>query len=182
MLSYELFTVGDPLSSSQLASYRTLRLSALQTDPSSFSSNYARELAFTDDQWRERLDSPLKNNIIARTDEGSWVGMLSLVAPGGLPGASFPTNPGHTFVVFGMWVHPDHRGKGVGKRLLDTGLCWADKWAEDHLCGDALVVLTVGAHNVKARDLYACAGFEKFTVGDTEKAGRAVCMVRKCRP
>ena len=38
-----------------LRSYASLRLLSLQSDPSAFGSNYAREAAFTDMEWAERL-------------------------------------------------------------------------------------------------------------------------------
>lgn len=58
------------LSTDDWEKYRAFRLLALSTDPSAFSSTHSREVAMTDDQWKDRLrppvlpaDLPVKNNV-----------------------------------------------------------------------------------------------------------------------
>ncbi|KAN0074709.1 hypothetical protein V8E55_011758 [Tylopilus felleus] len=71
-------------------------------DPQAFGSNYAREVAFTEQVWRERVNSPFKRTIVASVTDashaeelgdvekkepgetGEWIGMASIVGPSGL--------------------------------------------------------------------------------------------------
>ncbi len=55
---------------------------------------------------------------------------------------------------FGVSVHPDHQGQGVGKRLIETLLQWARKNSQIEK-----VVLQVFATNKKAIELYKKIGF-----------------------
>jgi ribosomal protein S18 acetylase RimI-like enzyme len=50
---------------SLLQKSKTLRLKALQTDPSSFASNYAKEILFEDSIWEARLKNPLARTFVA---------------------------------------------------------------------------------------------------------------------
>jgi len=52
-----------------------------------------------------------------------------------------------------MGVHRDHRGQGLGARLLDTALSWAGAQ------GLAWVDLEVLSNNLPARRLYERSGF-----------------------
>ena len=54
----------------------------------------------------------------------------------------------------GMGVHPDHRGHGFGRRLLQAALSAA------HACGLERVELAVITSNAPAIALYRSAGFE----------------------
>ncbi|KAF2671613.1 hypothetical protein BT63DRAFT_422156 [Microthyrium microscopicum] len=44
---------------------KAIRLEALKTDPDAFGSTYEREVAFTDEQWAERLTNPLAQHVVA---------------------------------------------------------------------------------------------------------------------
>jgi len=55
--------------------------------------------------------------------------------------------------LLGMGVHRDHRAQGLGARLLDTALAWADAQ------GLAWVDLEVLSNNFPARRLYEHSGF-----------------------
>ncbi|KAG8214401.1 hypothetical protein J3R82DRAFT_9394 [Butyriboletus roseoflavus] len=90
MSTYTLFPIEHPVSPSQLAAYKTLRLASLQVDPQAFSSTYAREVAFSEDFWRQRLESPFKQTLVASVLEdagetGEWIGTASIVGPSDMP-------------------------------------------------------------------------------------------------
>lgn len=53
--NYSYVAVPNPPTSTDISRYRTLRLAALLTSPSSFSADYATEAAFSDEVWRQRL-------------------------------------------------------------------------------------------------------------------------------
>lgn len=58
-------------------------------------------------------------------------------------------------VSFGMFVVDGHRGRGVGRSLLDAGIGWAVDTIGAHK-----VTLEVWPHNQAALALYRSAGFE----------------------
>lgn len=93
---------------------RALRLHALQTDPSAFSSSYEYELAFSDEVWIARLTSAYARDgnltLFAELD-GELVGMA---------GASWSTKAKlrHVAEVYGVYVAPEMRGEGIAARLM----------------------------------------------------------------
>jgi len=60
--------------------YKAFRLLALKTDPDSFGSNYAREIAFTDETWYNRLANPQVNTFLA-FQEDQVVCTVSIAGP-----------------------------------------------------------------------------------------------------
>ncbi len=85
---------------------------------------------------------------IAEDMEGRFLGYLLLGEGGG-----FLTAEPHGFV-FDVWVAPEHRGKGIGKHLMD----WATNWAKSK--GFTKLKLEVAESNPGARHVYESLGFE----------------------
>jgi len=186
MPTYTVFPIEPPVSPSQLVAYKTLRLTSLQVDPQAFGSNHARELAFSDDFWRERLDSPFKQTVVASVldaskvdskeagEAGQWIGTASIVGPSDMPpsvlapleeaGVGANWEP---YCLYAMWVHPAHRGKGVAAQLTKACLEWARtnvdpnlKFSSENSEGFEKVVLPlVHVDNVAGHALYSRAGF-----------------------
>jgi ribosomal protein S18 acetylase RimI-like enzyme len=73
-------------------------------------------------------------------DDGSIVGAIGVDDYGGVAS-------------FGMWVASSHRGRGVGRALLDAAVTWAAG------AGAHKVTLEVWPHNGPAIALYRSAGF-----------------------
>jgi len=127
-------------------SWREVRLRALQDAPTAFGSTYDREAAFTEADWRGRLGGEAP--AVLAVHEGRAVGLT----------AGFSDRPGWLHVV-AMWVDPDWRGNGIGRRLLDRVVVWAGEHGlRAHLD------VTVG--NDAARRLYEDYGF--VATGETE--------------
>jgi GNAT superfamily N-acetyltransferase len=124
------------------ATWRDLRLRALQDSPSAFGSTYAREAAWGEASWRERLTptEPTDVAVIAYRDGGA-VGM----------GGGFGDLPGFVHVV-AMWTDPAHRGHGVGAAVLDALAVWAEERG-------FRLHLDVNTANDGARALYERAGY-----------------------
>ncbi|HEX8097885.1 MAG TPA: GNAT family N-acetyltransferase [Pyrinomonadaceae bacterium] len=102
------------------------------------------------EQWRQRLASPPEGtyNLVAVAD-GSVVGMLGL--------HTFPNRPRRRHAAtFGMCVHGQWQGKGVGAALLRACLDLADNWL--NLTRLELEVFT---DNEPAIRLYERFGFER---------------------
>ena len=96
---------------------RDLRLRALESDPLAFGSTLAQERALDDERWRDRATSESESSTSAR-----WVAEDT---SGRLVGSLVIAEVERKVYVFGMWVEPQHRGWGIGARLLDAGLTWA---------------------------------------------------------
>jgi ribosomal protein S18 acetylase RimI-like enzyme len=122
---------------------RDVRLAALAEAPYAFGSTYAREAAFTEEQWRGRLASRAVT-LFAFADE------LADGQPAGLAGVY--EEDGVADIV-SMWVRPAARGHGVGEALVMAAADWAK--ARDH----ETLYLWVTESNDAARKLYERCGF-----------------------
>ncbi|MFG3256155.1 GNAT family N-acetyltransferase [Streptomyces sp. NPDC048172] len=126
------------------ALYRRVRLAALADAPEAFGSTLARESAFTDVRWRERLAGG--GVFLAEGPEG----------PRGLAGVlrHGPEGAGHlTGHLVSMWVAPEARGTGTADQLVTFALDRASAW------GLRAMSLDVATGNVAAERLYARHGF-----------------------
>lgn len=184
-MHYTLFPVAEMES---LEKFKALRLTSLKIDPSSFGSTYEREIAFTPELWMKRLTSPFKRTFIASVDDQqdstneTWVGMVSILGPSELiPAVLEPFERAgvgadwNMYMVAGMWVHPAHRGRGVGTRLVKEGLEWArtnvDPKNDTEGTRDKMVLLQVKGHNASGRALYQKAGFTDLSTMPSDKEG-----------
>jgi RimJ/RimL family protein N-acetyltransferase len=120
---------------------REVRLRALAADPAAFGSTLAREQAFDDGVWRERVGAG--RTFLARCD-GVVVGL-----------ASFFVEPGREDEreLVGMWVAPEARRSGVAPALVEAVRRAAA--AE----GAARLTLFIAEGNEPARRLYERLGF-----------------------
>ena len=98
--------------------FKDVRLRALQEAPTAFSSTYAKEAAFPDEEWKKRA---------MRWSGGGSVGFLAFDGDRGC-GMVFSfaeeLNPLRAQVV-SMWVAPEVRRDGVGRRLIEAVAEWA---------------------------------------------------------
>jgi ribosomal protein S18 acetylase RimI-like enzyme len=127
---------------------RRVRLRALAADPDSFGSTYDREAAFPERTWAERVERS------SAGDEASTLLALRGDEPVGLVTAIRDEVQQDLFHVFGMWVAPEARREGIGRRLLDEIEAWIVS------CGGAGVQLSVTDAATAARRLYESAGYE----------------------
>ena len=122
------------------ATWRDLRLRALQDSPSAFGSTYERERAFDEATWRERMRGHDGVSVLAWLD-GTAVGM----------GGGFQDLPGFLHVV-AMWTDPAYRRRGLSILVLDVVVDRA-------LAAGRRVVLDVARGNPAARRAYERSGF-----------------------
>jgi ribosomal protein S18 acetylase RimI-like enzyme len=126
---------------------RDVRLAALAEAPHAFASSHAREVAFTEQQWRGRINER-SVMFFARVDSADSV--PAAPAPAGLAGVYVEDGSAN---LVSMWVHPAARGLGVGKALVEA----AAAWAKAH--GFSTLFLWVTESNTSARRLYDGCGF-----------------------
>lgn len=104
---------------------RSTRLTALRDSPDAFVATVEEEEQLEEGFWRERLSR--SRRLVAEVD-GSVVGLVSLGtgADRGDPDVSLGE-------LFGLWVAPEYRGKGVAWQLVQAGADTARQDGRTHL-------------------------------------------------
>jgi ribosomal protein S18 acetylase RimI-like enzyme len=136
------------LAAADWAALKAARLSALAEAPHAFASTLERELAFTEDTWRDRAGSGLTF--------GAWQGGTIVGLVTGLPegqAAALPEGQAADWHLVGMWVSQQVRGSGIGDQLVGAVCARARK------AGAANVTLWVTEVNGRARAFYRRLGF-----------------------
>jgi GNAT superfamily N-acetyltransferase len=121
--------------------FREVRLAALRDAPYAFGSTYERESVADERNWRERLAN--RTQLVAEI-EGGVAGMAAGIR-----------SDESSAALISMWVAPPARGKGVGSRLVNAVLDWAEQEGYDS------VSLWVTDGNVVAERLYERCGFTR---------------------
>lgn len=139
--------------------YREIRLAALRTDPGAFGSNFDREAAFDEATWRRRLTvGPDGRPLAVFVDEvDNGEGGARAVGTAGIVYTEWDTEP----MIIGMWVRPEARGLGAGRRLVEATVGWAVARNEPG------VLLWVVKGNDPALALYRACGFTATGNTDT---------------
>ena len=142
------------LSPSHAQAYRALMLDAYARHPEAFTSSVDERAALPLAWWAARL-SPAADAL-----EVVWAAMDDDTIQG-VAGLSFERREKvrHKATLFGMYVRPEQRGRGLGRQLVLAALAHAQASA-----GVTQVQLTVTEGNASAIDLYRSAGFEVWGI------------------
>ncbi|MDN4494727.1 GNAT family N-acetyltransferase [Ureibacillus aquaedulcis] len=133
--------------------YQALRLRALQTDAESFGSTYEREVHFTIEVIQERIRQAEDRYVLgAFQEDGSLVGVVRFMR-------ATDRKSRHKGDIYGMYVAPEVRGQGVGKKLLVEVITRAKEFD-----GVEQIHLQVVTKNASAKKLYMSLGFETYGV------------------
>ncbi|MFC5661430.1 GNAT family N-acetyltransferase [Kitasatospora misakiensis] len=139
---------------------REVRLAQLQDTPMAFLETYETALAHGEEEWHAR---------VRRVNEPGSVGLVAVAGPGAGSGPDEETDAGawvgtmigftpepDAALLFGVWVHPEHRGRdrGVTDALLDAIVAWARE------TGARRLRLTVHEENTRAAAFYRRRGFD----------------------
>lgn len=98
--------------------YRAVRLQALATDPSVFSSTHAAESVYPDTKWQETLLNP-DLGVFGLFDGKTVIGLTGIAvkrhvaADGSIAG------------LWGSWIDPAYRGQGLSSLMYQARLDWA---------------------------------------------------------
>ena len=133
---------------------RTLRLFALQDTPMAFGMDYDTEAQTTLEAWQTRCTPTEISTIFVIEDDekpNTLLGMAGIRSDG-------RPKTGHVGFIWGVFVHPEARGKGDAKRLIEQCLAWA---REKNL---ARVTLGVAAVNTVAIRVYVSCGFAIYGI------------------
>ncbi|HRC41269.1 GNAT family N-acetyltransferase [Nostocoides sp.] len=123
------------------ARFRAIRLAALEESPEAFVAGLAEEQAYDEELWRLRMRRAQR--MVADVD-GDAVGVVSV---GVLEDAE------NTAEIFGLWVRPDLRGRGVAATLVRS----ASQQAADD--GFDRIAYWVGTDNGRAVAFASGFGF-----------------------
>ncbi|MCA0435991.1 MAG: GNAT family N-acetyltransferase [Austwickia sp.] len=99
------------LAEGEWTTYRAMRLMSLQQSPEAFAKTFAEEQEFAESVWRDRMKRA--DRLIA-THDGADVGILSMRPAD----EEFEDSA----EIFGLWVRPELRGKGVAVALFQEAV------------------------------------------------------------
>ncbi len=111
-----------PLAEDEWAEFRSVRLAALRESPGAFVASLVDEEQYDEDFWRLRMRR--SQRILAEVG-GDPVGVVSI---GGVDGSEDGVAE-----LFGLWVTPALRGKGVAAALVKAGARSAAEAGNTHL-------------------------------------------------
>ena len=122
--------------------HRAVRLAMLLDTPRAYGSTFAREIAFDDGVWHERI-----------RDGAAWLALRGELPVGSVTMWQVPGRPEDEATLAAMWVASHARGTGVADALVQALL--------DHASGLGLrrVTLDVADDNGRAAAFYARLGF-----------------------
>ena len=138
------------LTPSDASAYQALRLAALQDTPSAFGSSYEEERDRPESEIEARLAPQGDRGVFGAFEVDTLIGLVGLRREG-------MKNRAHKAGIWGMYVAPAARGKGIGRALLLEALALARS-----VPGLRQVNLAANAGNAAAIRLYESAGFKAF--------------------
>ena len=129
--------------------HKEVRLQALLDSPHAFGSSYEVEAKRSNSEWQQVIETALasgKNHVYLAVSGGAVCGLvwckLSAVEAG-------------LAEIFQMWVNPEHRGMGVGEKLLQAAIECARNHSMERIS------LEVTATNHAAAAFYQSQGFQQ---------------------
>lgn len=150
-----------PVSPDDWESHRDVRLAMLQDAPDAFWFTYADEAAYDEADWRERIEGAW---LVQARDASGVLGSAGL-------GSHWEPERATTATLFGMYVAPEARGRGVGEALVRAVLEHARR------LGKSEVVLEVTSPTRRRRPCTrgagSCAPARSTTTRDGRTCGRS---------
>ncbi|WP_164016283.1 GNAT family N-acetyltransferase [Pyxidicoccus trucidator] len=129
----------------------TLRLRGLKEHPEAFGASYEEDAVLPMERVRSRLEGP-SQWVLGAFDGERLVGVAGLYRDTG-------RKQSHKAHVWGMYVLPEVRSRGIGRRLMSALLDEARR-----MPGVERLLLTVAVGNASAQKLYRALGFRTYGV------------------
>jgi GNAT superfamily N-acetyltransferase len=138
------------LTPDDVVAFQALRLAALQDMPTAFGASFEEEVALPRAVFEARLAPKRDRGAFGAFEGDALVGLVAL-------GREAMGKYAHKALVWGLYVAPAHRGRGLGRALLAQALSLARS------VPDVLQVnLCVNAGNAGAIRLYTSMGFAVY--------------------
>lgn len=142
-----------PLNVNDLEAFIQIRSDSLRQDPQAFGAHPVEPEDFDRDKTAKDLEAKDERNfILGKFDQGNLLGIVGFIQPQ-------KPKTRHRAFVWGVFVYPQHRGKGIGKALLKATLARAAQ-IEDL----TKVVLSVTDSEAAAKGLYLSLGFKPYAL------------------
>lgn len=138
------------LTPSDVPAYRELRLLGLQESPTAFGSSHEQESVEPPEFFAGRIENTADRMVLGAFGGDRLIGTIGFVRDGGV-------KTRHRGAIWGMYVHPDWRGKGVGRILIEALLAELDSLPDLRW-----VRLSVTVGNDAAQRLYESLGFSVY--------------------
>ena len=138
------------LTPADASEFQALRLAGLLEAPYAFGSSYEEEKELAASTIEGRLTVRADRGPFGAFEKGTLIGLIGL-------GRENQTKLSHKAVIWGMYVTPEARRKGIGRALLLEALSFARS-----VPGIKQVNLCVNANSTSAIRLYESAGFKSF--------------------
>ena len=138
------------LAPADVNAFQSLRLLGLRECPAAFASSYEEECELELPVVADRLAPRNDRAVFGAFQEHELIGLVGIKR-------EELRKLSHKAHVWGMYVAPANRRRGVGRQLVAEALCFA--LSELHV---RQVTLGVNAENRAAIALYACMGFKQF--------------------
>jgi ribosomal protein S18 acetylase RimI-like enzyme len=138
------------LDSRDAEAFWQVRLRSLREHPDAFGADY--------DEVKDRPAEQVASKLVPAPDAkvfGAFAETGELIGIAGLVRDGNGRKMRHRAKLWGMYVIPEARGQGVGKKLMEAVLEEADA-----MLGVEQVLLTVTSHNDAAKRLYVSTGFK----------------------
>lgn len=132
------------------SAFQALKLAALKDTPCAFGSSYEEEKDFPASVIEDRLAEKPDRGPFGAFDGEALVGLVGL-------GRENMRKLAHKALIWGMYVKPEARGKGIARALLMEAISLARSVSEIRQ-----VNLCVNANNAGAVRLYESVGFKAF--------------------
>lgn len=147
-----------------------VRLLALLDAPYAFAGTYTDSVQLPKQHWADRARAAAAGGATA-----AYVA-LAPYGPVGMAGAYTPDEHPDVRMIYGVWVEPALRGQGLGTRLVETIVEWAEG------AGAERCELWVAEPNLPALDLYLRLGFMDAGIRQPMPSNETVTEMKLVRP
>jgi GNAT superfamily N-acetyltransferase len=130
--------------------FRELRLEALSSNPEAFGSSYEEEVSLPLETIRSRIPTSGPNAIFGAFAGDQIVGMAGFAVYDRVKAS-------HKGVMWGVYVQPDWRGHGLGRKLVQRVI----EQASRHVI---VLEAAIGLNNDSARRTYHALGFKPYGI------------------
>jgi RimJ/RimL family protein N-acetyltransferase len=132
--------------------FKAMRVEATLESPASVKSTPEEEMEKSIDEFQKKLSWDTHNYVLGAFDGDELIGIAGLRRERG-------AKIHHTAVLWGIYVTPQYRSRGVAKHLVKAILDIAEGIAEV-----TQIKLCVHTRNAPARQVYASSGFKSYGI------------------